>query len=109
MFLIGTAYIMANTSYKVLAYTTHRDYPGGPVNWINVNYSSPTTFASNICAVVSSWGADGLLVSDLAFYYMKVAEDIYAALSLFHYIQQLPSPGPVYINFANYPLCWGTR
>ncbi|KJA19557.1 hypothetical protein HYPSUDRAFT_168029 [Hypholoma sublateritium FD-334 SS-4] len=62
MFLIGTAYIMANTSYKVLAYTTHRDFPGGPVNWININYSSPTTLASNICAVVSSWGADGLLL-----------------------------------------------
>lgn len=62
MFMIGTAYIIANTSYKILAYTTHRDFPGGPVTWINVNYSSPTTFASNICAVVSSWGADGLLV-----------------------------------------------
>lgn len=74
MFLIGTAYIMANTSYKVLAYTTHRDFPGGPVNWINVNYSSPTTLASNICAVVSSWGADGLLVCDLVSIYMEIAE-----------------------------------
>ncbi|KAF8194586.1 hypothetical protein BJ912DRAFT_176906 [Pholiota molesta] len=62
MFLIGTAYIMTNTSYKVLAYTTHRNFPGGPVNWVNVNYSSPTTLASNIFAVISSWGADGLLL-----------------------------------------------
>ncbi|KAF9477046.1 hypothetical protein BDN70DRAFT_881601 [Pholiota conissans] len=62
MFLIGTAYIMANTSYKILAYTTHRNFPGGPVNWVNVNYSSPTTLTSNICAVISSWGADGLLL-----------------------------------------------
>ncbi|KAF8962412.1 hypothetical protein BDZ97DRAFT_1920488 [Flammula alnicola] len=62
MFLIGTGYIMANTSYKILAYTTHRDFPGGPVAWVNVNYSSPTTLVSNICAVVSSWLADGLLL-----------------------------------------------
>ena len=65
MFLLGTAYIMANTSYKVLAYTTYRDFPGGPANWININYSSPTTFSANVFAVLSSWGADALLVRHL--------------------------------------------
>ncbi len=107
MFLIGTAYIMANTSYKVLAYTTHRNFPGGPVSWINANYSSPTTLSSNICAVISSWGADGLLVGGSISNYMKTAEDPFTtALSLLYYIQQLPSAGPVHIGFANYPLYW---
>ncbi|KAF5316369.1 hypothetical protein D9619_006873 [Psilocybe cf. subviscida] len=62
MFLLGTAYIMANTSYKILAYTTHRNFPGGPAQWININYSSPTTFSANVFAVLSSWGADALLL-----------------------------------------------
>jgi len=62
MFFLGTGYITTNTACKVLAYTTHRDFLGGPVEWVNVNYSSPTQLVSNICAVVSSWGSDGLLL-----------------------------------------------
>ncbi|TFK38740.1 hypothetical protein BDQ12DRAFT_605193 [Crucibulum laeve] len=62
MFSLGTGYITTNTSYKILAFTTHRNFPGGPVTWVNVNYSSPTTLASNTCAVVSSWTADALLL-----------------------------------------------
>jgi hypothetical protein len=62
MFLLGTGYITTNTACKILAYTTHRNFPGGPVAWVNANYSSPTQLMSNICAVVSSWGSDGLLL-----------------------------------------------
>jgi hypothetical protein len=57
-----SAYMALNTMGKIEAFTTHRDFPGGPVGWLSNGNNGVLCITGNVCIVFSIWLADGFLV-----------------------------------------------
>jgi hypothetical protein len=57
-----SAYMVVNTMGKIEAFTTHRDFPGGPVGWLETGSNGVLCIAGNVCIAFSIWLADGFLV-----------------------------------------------
>ena len=70
MFGLATTYTAMNVRLQQLSYIDNREFPGisnvippGPIGWTIFMYSKPLVIVPNVCFIIASWLADGLLVS----------------------------------------------
>ena len=63
LFILGTLFVVSSSRVAQLTFIDDRAYPGGPGVWAEEQFSIPINLLGNVCAILGTWFADGLLVS----------------------------------------------
>ncbi len=68
LFALGTCQIVISTVLDEIAWMNYRNYPGGPMAWIQQNFDITANTAQDAAYVVANFLADGAMVYlDLSF------------------------------------------
>ncbi|KAF9224675.1 hypothetical protein BS17DRAFT_702437 [Gyrodon lividus] len=62
LFALTTAAQGLSSQFIQMGFITHRDYPGGPSEFFNGEYSTPSNLAATILLVCANWLMESLLV-----------------------------------------------
>ena len=63
MFILSTLFYASNVQYTQLAFIDNRNIPGGPNAYELSMFSIPIDELGNVCAVMTTWLCDALIVS----------------------------------------------
>ena len=63
MFILSTLFYASNVQYTQLAFIDNRNIPGGPTAYELSMFSIPIDELGNVCAVMTTWLCDALIVS----------------------------------------------
>lgn len=63
LFILGTLFMASDAQFTQLAFIDDRNFPGGPGAYSEVEFTIPIDELGNVCAMISTWLCDGLLVS----------------------------------------------
>jgi hypothetical protein len=61
--LLGLLFYASNTQFTQLAFVDDRNFPGGPNAYEQAMFALPIDELGNVCAIMSTWMADALIVS----------------------------------------------
>lgn len=70
MFILSTLFYASNAQFTQLAFIDNRNFPGGPNTYEQIMFSIPIDELGNVCAIMTTWLADALLVSLVSSPYM---------------------------------------
>jgi len=62
MFILSTLFYASNAQFTQLAFIDNRNFPGGPNTYEQVMFSIPVDELGNVCAIMTTWLCDALLV-----------------------------------------------
>lgn len=62
IFILGTLFYASNAQFTQLAFIDNRNIQGGPGVYEETSFSIPIDELGNVCAIMSTWFCDALLV-----------------------------------------------
>ncbi|KZT03126.1 uncharacterized protein LAESUDRAFT_762120 [Laetiporus sulphureus 93-53] len=91
MFILGSTFMGACMEMTQLSFIQYRNFPGGPSEYENVEFSIPVDEAGNVAFILTNWCADALIVWRCAVIYRggRVSPWVTASLPCAMYLAEL--------------------
>ena len=81
LFILGTLFNAANAQFTQLSFIDNRNIDGGPGFYEETMFSIPVDELGNVCAIMSTWLCDALLVSGFLLLMLSAFVDLTLASS----------------------------